>query len=208
MEAVKAIPRDNPSMTRHRSSWAAADAALEFGRFRVLLRQRQLVADGVPIELGTRAFDLLLVLLEADGGLVTKDELMSRVWPGIVVAEENLKVQISALRKAFAEDRDFIRTEVGRLSTHYHSSLDGRPECLSAPDAWRRPVASKLGSPMDFSTPAARLVCPAVTLADALIQLTPRAPRLAGTSETGYGAACLRSGRLDYTATRSSNSRR
>jgi DNA-binding winged helix-turn-helix (wHTH) protein len=114
MEAVKAIPRDNSSITRDRSSRAAAEAMLEFGRFRVLLRQRQLIADGVPIELGTRAFDLLLVLLEADGALVTKDELMSRVWPGIVVAEENLKVQMSALRKAFGEDRDLIRTEFGR----------------------------------------------------------------------------------------------
>jgi DNA-binding winged helix-turn-helix (wHTH) protein len=114
MEAVKALPRDNASMAMDRSSSAAADTMLEFGRFRVLLRQRQLVADGVPIELGTRALDLLLVLLEADGALVTKDELLSRVWPGIVVAEENLKVQISALRKALGEDRDFIRTEFGR----------------------------------------------------------------------------------------------
>src|SRR6266853_1776564 len=108
------VRRDHSSMARVRSSWAAADAALEFGRFRVLLRQRQLVADGVPIELGTRALDLLLVLLETDGSLVSKDELMSRVWPGIVVAEENLKVQISALRKALGVDRDFIRTEPGR----------------------------------------------------------------------------------------------
>ncbi len=96
------------------TSRAEADAALEFGRFRVLLRQRQLVADGLPVEMGTRAFDLLLVLLEADGSLVTKDELLSRVWPGIVVAEENLKVQISALRRALGEDREFIRTEFGR----------------------------------------------------------------------------------------------
>jgi len=108
------MPQDNSSMARDRSSPAAADATLEFGRFRVLLRQRQLLADGVPVEVGTRAFDLLLVLLEADGSLVTKDELLSRVWPGIVVAEENLKVQISALRKALGEDRDFIRTEFGR----------------------------------------------------------------------------------------------
>src|SRR3984893_3191027 len=114
MEAVKAIPRDNSSMAMDRSSPAAADATLACGRFHVLLRQRQLVADGVPIELGTRAFGLLLVLLEADGSLVAKDELLSRVWPGIVVAEENLKVQISALRKALGEDRDFIRTEFGR----------------------------------------------------------------------------------------------
>ena len=114
MKAVAARPRNNSSMARDRSSWAATEATLEFGRFRVLLRQRQLVADGVPIELGTRAFDLLLVLLDGDGSLVTKDELVSRVWPGIVVAEENLKVQISALRKALGQDRDFIRTEFGR----------------------------------------------------------------------------------------------
>jgi phospholipid transport system substrate-binding protein len=93
---------------------AAAATTLEFGRFCVLLRQRRLVAEGVPIELGTRAFDLLLALLEANGSLVTKEELFSRVWPGIVVAEENLKVQISALRKALGDDRDFIRTETGR----------------------------------------------------------------------------------------------
>jgi DNA-binding winged helix-turn-helix (wHTH) protein len=114
MEAVTARPRDDSPIAEDRSSREAAEATLEFGRFRVLLRQRQLVADGVPIELGTRALDLLLVLLGADGSLVTKDELMSRVWPGIVVAEENLKTQIFALRKALGKDRDFIRTEFGR----------------------------------------------------------------------------------------------
>jgi DNA-binding winged helix-turn-helix (wHTH) protein len=103
-----------PTNCANRSSRVAADATLEFGRFRLLLRQRQLVADGEPVDLGTRALDLLLVLLEADGLLVTKEELLSRVWPGIVVAEENLKVQIAALRKALGEDRDFIRTEFGR----------------------------------------------------------------------------------------------
>jgi DNA-binding winged helix-turn-helix (wHTH) protein len=108
------IRRDHSSMTRDWSNPGAAEAAFEFGRFRVLLRQRQLVADGVPIELGTRALDLLVVLLEADGSLVSKDELFSRVWPGIVVSETNLKVQVLVLRKALGEDRDFIRTEVGR----------------------------------------------------------------------------------------------
>ena len=107
--------RDNAVLPgAHGSSSATTDAALEFGRFRVLLRQRQLLADGVPVELGTRALDLLLVLLEADGLLVAKDELLSRVWPGIVVSEENLKVQVSALRKALGADRDTIRTEFGR----------------------------------------------------------------------------------------------
>jgi DNA-binding winged helix-turn-helix (wHTH) protein len=91
-----------------------AGAALEFGRFRVLLLRRRLLADGVPVELGTRAFDLLLALLEADGGLLTKEELLNRVWPDIVVSDENLKVQISALRKALGANRHLIRTEFGR----------------------------------------------------------------------------------------------
>jgi DNA-binding winged helix-turn-helix (wHTH) protein len=108
------IRRDNSSMTQGWLNPGAAEAAIEFGRFRLLLRRRQLEADGVPIELGTRALDLLLVLLEADGSLVGKDELFHRVWPGIFVSEANLKVQISALRRVFGDDRDFIRTEFGR----------------------------------------------------------------------------------------------
>jgi DNA-binding winged helix-turn-helix (wHTH) protein len=80
----------------------------------VLLRRRRLLADGVPVELGTRAFDLLVALLEAGGALVVKGELLDQVWPGIFVSEENLKVQISALRKALGADRDLVRTEFER----------------------------------------------------------------------------------------------
>jgi DNA-binding winged helix-turn-helix (wHTH) protein len=101
----------------HHATWwssVSAEAATEFGRFRVLLRRRRLLADGVPVELGTRTFDLLLVLLEADGKLVAKGELLSRVWPGIVVCEQNLKVHISALRKALGADRNLIHTDFGR----------------------------------------------------------------------------------------------
>jgi DNA-binding winged helix-turn-helix (wHTH) protein len=110
-----ALWRKSP-LPHHATWWSPgrADAAIEFGRFRVLLRRRRLLADGVPVELGTRAFDLLLVLLRTDGALVTKDELLNRVWPDIVVSEENLKVQISALRKALGADRNLIRTEFGR----------------------------------------------------------------------------------------------
>ncbi len=102
------------SMTKLRPCPVGPTPTLEFGRFQVLLRCRKLLSEDVRIELGTRAFDLLLVLLEADGALVTKEELLSRVWPGIVVAEENLKVQISALRRALGDDRDFIHTEFRR----------------------------------------------------------------------------------------------
>jgi TolB-like protein/DNA-binding winged helix-turn-helix (wHTH) protein/Flp pilus assembly protein TadD len=76
--------------------------------------RRELRADGVAVELGSRAFDVLTVLTEARGALVTKDEIMARVWPDTVVEENNLVVQISALRKALGEDRELIRTVSGR----------------------------------------------------------------------------------------------
>ena len=135
------IRRDDALMAKPWPSPVGAAAALEFGRFRALLRRRELLSDTVPIELGTRAFDLLLVLLEADGALVTKEELLSRVWPGIVVAEENLKVQISALRKALGESRDFIRTEVGRgyrFTAAVRSTL-GRTGCRPSTRHRHRP---------------------------------------------------------------------
>jgi DNA-binding winged helix-turn-helix (wHTH) protein len=93
---------------------ATVEPVIEFGRFHVLPRRRELLADGQPIELGARAFDLLLALIEANGSLVRKEELLSRVWPDRIVEENNLNVQIAALRKAFGEDRRLIRTDYGR----------------------------------------------------------------------------------------------
>ncbi len=91
-----------------------APAAIEFGRFRVLPDRRELLADNRPVELGARAFDVLTALIEARGAVVSKDALMERVWPDRIVEENNLQVQVSALRKAFAADRDLIRTAAGR----------------------------------------------------------------------------------------------
>jgi DNA-binding winged helix-turn-helix (wHTH) protein len=73
------------TIARRRVGLVEADTSVEFGRFRILVLRRQLLADGVPAELGTRAFDILMVLIDANGLLVTKSELMARVWPGIVV---------------------------------------------------------------------------------------------------------------------------
>jgi DNA-binding winged helix-turn-helix (wHTH) protein len=69
---------------------------------------------GAPLALDARAFDLLLVLLGADGSLVGKDELLSRVWPNRIAEENTLQAQIAALRRALGADRDLIRTEWGR----------------------------------------------------------------------------------------------
>jgi len=75
----------------------------EFGRFELRPATRQLLVDGEPALLGARAFDLLLALIERRDRMVAKNELIDLVWPGLVVEENNLQVQISALRKVLGQ---------------------------------------------------------------------------------------------------------
>lgn len=70
-----------------------------FGHFALEPAQRRLLADGQPVSLGARAFDLLVILVARAGQLVSKHELLTLVWPGLVVEENNLQVQVSLLRK-------------------------------------------------------------------------------------------------------------
>ena len=78
---------------------------LSFGQFRFDFARRELTRQGVPVRLGSRALDILAALVSARGEIVSKDELLARVWPGQVVEENNLQVQVSALRKALDEDK-------------------------------------------------------------------------------------------------------
>jgi predicted ATPase/DNA-binding winged helix-turn-helix (wHTH) protein len=91
--------------------------AYQFGPFRLLVDQRELSAHGIPIPVGQRAFDILLVLVSRHGHLVTKDVLMDKVWPGVIVEENNIQVHISALRKVLGTDGDpkrYLVTVPGR----------------------------------------------------------------------------------------------
>jgi DNA-binding winged helix-turn-helix (wHTH) protein len=123
-----------------RTNLSPGEPSLAFGRYRVLLRQRRLLADSVPVALGTRAFELLLALVEANGSLVSKQQLYARVWPGTVVGKENLKVQVFALRGARGEDREFVRTEVGRgyrfIATIHSAVPESRCQRLTEPRCW------------------------------------------------------------------------
>jgi len=89
-------------------------ASVAFGRFRVLPHRRELLADGRPVRLGERAFDVLITLLEGRGSVVSREELILRVWPNRVVEQKNLHAQISALRAALGADRELIHTVPGR----------------------------------------------------------------------------------------------
>jgi len=87
---------------------------LSFGPFSVDVRRRVLLMDGTRIELGSRAFDILVLLIEARGELVSKSELIRRVWGEIIVEENTLQSHVWALRNALGKERDLILTVSGR----------------------------------------------------------------------------------------------
>jgi TolB-like protein len=90
---------------------------VRFGDFRLDLRRRELTKAGQPIRLGSRAFEILCLLASARGNVVSKDQLLERVWPGVVIEENALHVHISGLRKALdtgGSGPGFIFTAQGR----------------------------------------------------------------------------------------------
>jgi DNA-binding winged helix-turn-helix (wHTH) protein len=89
-----------------------ASLRYRFGRFELQPNKRRLLASGAPVDVGARAFDLLVMLVERDGHLVTKDELLERVWPKVIVEENTLQAQVSALRRILGPDA--IATISGR----------------------------------------------------------------------------------------------
>jgi DNA-binding winged helix-turn-helix (wHTH) protein len=92
------------------------DLSLEFrfGPFRLLPGSRTLLRDGQPVECGSRAFDLLHVLLLSPGQIVSKDDIVRHVWPTTCVDESNLRFQMASLRKVLGIYRDAIKTIPGR----------------------------------------------------------------------------------------------
>src|SRR5665213_3296784 len=84
------------------------DRQRAFGSF-VLDRERQvLLRDGEPVSIGHRGYLILEALVEADGETVSKTALLERAWPGVVVEEANLTVQIGTLRKAMGADGETL----------------------------------------------------------------------------------------------------
>lgn len=84
------------------------------GETEVSLERRVLLRHGQAVPIGERAFDILQLLISSRGTLVTKEQILTQVWPDSIVVENNLQVHISALRKALGNDRNLIRTLAGR----------------------------------------------------------------------------------------------
>jgi predicted ATPase/DNA-binding winged helix-turn-helix (wHTH) protein len=86
----------------------------ESGQWQVDLGRRELLASGVAVPIGARAFEIIEVLVRSANELVTKSDLMDRIWPGATVGENTLQVHISAIRRAFGRDRAMLKTAAGR----------------------------------------------------------------------------------------------
>src|SRR5215510_14526567 len=91
--------------------------AFAFGPFRLIPSQQLLLRNGVPVQLGSRALDILTVLVRHSGELVTKNDLIAAVWPNTFVDESNLKVNVCHLRRSLGDTQKpakYIATVVGR----------------------------------------------------------------------------------------------
>jgi non-specific serine/threonine protein kinase len=109
----------------------------EFGRWEVDLARRELRSRGVPVPLGSRAFQIFAVLVQSAGEIVTKDEIIARVWAGAIVEENKLQVHISAIRKALGTDRGTLKTAFGRgyrLAGDWTIRKEGTPAAPAALD--------------------------------------------------------------------------
>jgi predicted ATPase/DNA-binding winged helix-turn-helix (wHTH) protein len=106
--------RDNPRV----------NIVFSFGPFRLFASERLLKKDEQPIPLGGRSLDILIALVERVGEVLTRKELISRVWPDVTVEEANLRVHVTALRKALRDGRDGAR---------YVVNVPGRGYCFVGP---------------------------------------------------------------------------
>jgi predicted ATPase/DNA-binding winged helix-turn-helix (wHTH) protein len=94
---------------------------VEFGPFRLFPSQRRLVKQDAQVQLGGRALDLLILLIENAGNIMSKQQLTAQVWPDVTVEESSLRVHIANLRKALGDGRD---------GANYIANVAGRGYCF------------------------------------------------------------------------------
>ena len=127
--AVQGPDKDKAFLAWSAPPPAAAPTEFSFGPFRLLPTQFLLLEGEQPVPLGSRALQILIVLLERPGELISKQDLMARVWPDVFVGAANLTVHISALRRALRDGQDgsrFIINIPGRGYTFVAPVAAGR----------------------------------------------------------------------------------
>ncbi len=115
---------------------------LSFGPFHLVANERLLTKEGAPVELGSRALDILIVLICTPNEIVSKKDLMSRVWPDVIVEDGSLRFHMASLRKALGDGKDGAR---------YITTLPGRGYCFVAPIS--RPCRCRQFSARESSQP-------------------------------------------------------
>lgn len=119
------------------------DELLRFDRFEIGLAERALRVGGRPVEVGARAFDLLVALAQRRERIVSRQELLDLVWPGVVVEEHNITAQISSLRKLIGPDA--IATIPGR-GYRFTGVPEGTSTACPAPPVARAAARTRLPS--------------------------------------------------------------
>ncbi|TFW56694.1 transcriptional regulator [Bradyrhizobium sp. MOS001] len=120
------------------------DGALAFGPFRLFPKLRTLEVNGAPLNIGARALDILTILAESAGEVISKEDLVAKAWGDVVVDESALRVHISALRKLL---------EKHSLGVRYIVNVSGRGYCFAAPIR-RHPEQARLAIAFSSSIPA------------------------------------------------------
>ena len=121
--AVQRQDMDKAIIEKRTESADVPSTKVSFGPFCLLPTQFLLLEGDKPVSLGSRALEILIALLERRGELVSKQELMARVWPNVFVEPANLTVHMSALRRALRDGRDGHRFIV---------NIPGRGYCFVA----------------------------------------------------------------------------
>jgi DNA-binding winged helix-turn-helix (wHTH) protein len=121
--AVQGPDAEKPSFAERNGPPRAAPAEVSFGSFRLFPTQYLLLEGDKPVPVGSRALEILIFLLERQGELVSKQELMARVWPNVFVEPANLTVHISSLRRLLRD---------GRNGNRFIINMPGRGYCFVA----------------------------------------------------------------------------
>jgi predicted ATPase len=163
-------PIGSPQMDQYGSQAAGrsatpAERAIAFGPFRLFPARRLLLEGEKPVRLGSRAFDILVALVERAGELVSKDELMARVWPNTFVEESNLKVQVAGLRRALGDRRGG--------GDQYLATIPGRGYRFVAPVTCAEALSAPAERGHNLPAPIARMI----DRADAVAALTAQLSR-------------------------------
>jgi predicted ATPase len=147
---------------------AQAAAAIAFGPFHLLPARRLLLQAGRPVRLGSRALEILMALLERPGELVSKAELMARVWPDTFVEEGNLKVQVAGLRRALGDSGG---------SNRYLATIPGRGYRFVAPVARTdEPGLSTLRAAAEATPDLPAPMTPMIDRAESVAELVAHLP--------------------------------